>query len=232
MKVKTNNTAILIYHSVGGFHKEMLDLNIFRHQLKLIKQRSYEVIPLAALVENIMGKRVKLKKNLCLTFDDGYEDFFYNAWPLLKDYGFSATCFLTVSDINKDGYLKDHQIEEMLDSNLLTIGSHAMSHRHFLDLRPEELNYEINESKRILQARFGIAVDFFAYPYGSFNLFIENMVESAGYRAAFSTNQELRNRRGQDDLFALKRLSVLRDYNPLRFLIKTSGLGYYFSRKL
>ena len=232
MKIYLNKTPVLIYHSVGGFHKEMLGLNIFRRQMKLINQKGYKVIALDDLIVAIIEKKDSLRDSICLTFDDGYEDFFYNAFPLLEDYGFKMSCFLTVSKIGKEGYLKNKQIREMLGSRLLTIGSHGMSHKDLLSLQPKEQEYEINESKKILQDSLGVRVEYFAYPYGSFNLEIKDMVKKAGYQAAFATNQGRRGYHRCEDIFAIKRLSVLKIYNPLRFLAKTSGLAYYFAHRI
>ena len=79
-------------------------------------------------------------KKFIITFDDGYENVFLNAFPLLKKLGFKATCFIVTNkiglynewDVNKVSYKKMKlmnfdQINEWLLSGF-DVGSHSMDH--------------------------------------------------------------------------------------------------------
>lgn len=78
------------------------------------------------------------------------------------------------------------EIAELLDSKLIEIGSHTISHRRLHQLSTEEALYEIVESRRHLEQRIG-KVKWFAYPYGGreddFTDEHRNMAIQAGYKA-------------------------------------------------
>jgi len=58
------------------------------------------------------------------------------------------------------------------------------------------------------------------------------LVKDAGYKAAFTTNQGITRTHRHSDIYCLKRITMGRKDNYLKFLIKVSGLGYCFSRKV
>jgi peptidoglycan/xylan/chitin deacetylase (PgdA/CDA1 family) len=90
-----------------------------------------------------------------------------------------------------------------LDPGLVTIGSHTASHQILTTLRDEELEYEVVESKRILERELNRRVEFFCYPNGDVNEKIRNLV-ARHYRAAVSTAEGMI--RPGDDPFLLKRI--------------------------
>ena len=69
-------------------------------------------------------------KPIVLTFDDGYDDNYLNAFPTLKDHGFTGAFFvITVrADSSAFGYMTWEQIQEMA-ANGMEIGSHSLDHR-------------------------------------------------------------------------------------------------------
>jgi len=230
------DTPVLIYHAISN-NKDIpggIPFKIFKRHMDFFKQNQYEVVPLKRIGEMQIEKDEPERHChlLCLTFDDGYEDFLNSAWSVLKDYNFPVALFLIVKQIGQKGYLSLAQIKEMLSSGLITIGSHTMEHRYLLELNSEQLNYEIKESKKILEESLGCSIDFFSYPWGGFSPRIEEIVKEAGYKAAFTTNQLLSRRRREKDNYCLKRMTMSSEDSFWRFLVKVSGFGYCFSRKI
>lgn len=224
---------ILIYHSIGSncVENQPLPLGLFKRHLDFFKENKYNVISLYKLIEMIRERKKVITPTVSLTFDDGYEDSFSVAYPMLKEYGFPAAIFVIVNKVGQKGYLNFDQINKMVTEGLITVGSHTMNHNHLLHLKEENIVYEIEESKNILENNLGCRIDFFAYPWGGFSPCIQTMLKNAGYKAAFTTNMRINKNPSQETSYAIKRMTVARGDSSLRFLVKVSGLGYCFSRQ-
>lgn len=116
-----------------------------------------------------------------ITFDDGFENIYHQALPILNDLYFQATVFLTTgycekknnwptksSDIPILPMLKWKQIKEMASFGF-DFQAHTQTHAYLTKLNPEQMKSELSGSKKEIEDRLGKSVDFFAYPFGSFN---------------------------------------------------------------
>ena len=110
------------------------------------------------------------KCSLALTFDDGYEDFYTDAYPLLKKYNLKGTLYVIINRLDTPGYVTKGQVKEMADSGLVEIGSHTFNHPDLRTKRLKDAIFEIKYSRRELKKISGRDVPTFAYPYGYFNL--------------------------------------------------------------
>jgi peptidoglycan/xylan/chitin deacetylase (PgdA/CDA1 family) len=125
------------------------------------------------------------KKPVLLTFDDGYQEHYHRAYPILKKYGLKATYFIVTDDRPKRRYVTDAMLKEMDESGLITIASHTKNHAFLTKLGSAARTDEIKGSKEDLEAILGHSVDYFAYPYGAISPQIEQEVEDAGYKLGF-----------------------------------------------
>lgn len=234
------DAAILMYHSVGEpgvAGQGSLDIpeKAFARQMAFLSRYRYHVIPLSELEQMLREKKKIPAKTVVLTFDDGYENNYTKAFPILKKYHFPATFFIITNFIGKEEHFYDHyfkfmtpaMIVEMANSGLITIGSHSMNHP-FLPMIKDEtvLNEEIAGSKKVLERLLHRPVKAFCYPVGGFTPHIEELVRKAGYSIGVTTYP----RRGFacDDIYALKRIKVTdNSTNPFVFFVETSG---YFLR--
>ncbi|MDP3142515.1 MAG: polysaccharide deacetylase family protein [Candidatus Omnitrophota bacterium] len=218
---------ILNYHSVSPtkyIDTPVLNPEVFAKQMEFIYRRGYKVISLDDYIEQRQaGKR--LINTVVITFDDGYEDNFTYAFPILKKYHFPATIFLVVNDLGKPRFLTLSQIKEMGKENI-GFGSHTINH-HYLPAVIEdgvELKQQIFESKKILEQKIGRPIDYFCYPLGGHNEYIKKMVKDAGYKAAFTTNKG--KGKLNQDIYAIKRVKATQRTSPgLVLWFKLSG--YY-----
>ena len=103
-----------------------------------------------------------------LTIDDVPENFYHNAYPLLREAGIPFTLFVNVSLLNKEKFITREQLVEMSQDKLCTIGSHGVSHGEFALLNKEQVLRELQDSKHELELIIGKPVEMFAYPYGSY----------------------------------------------------------------
>lgn len=137
------------------------------------------------------------KRSIVCTFDDGYTGLLKNAMPIMNVYGFTATVFVCTDYLGKynDWNFKDKtrrqhmSIIELteLQNNGWEIGSHGVTHRSLLRLNDEEIATELEESKKILEEKFG-TVTSYAYPYGDYSDYIMKQVKKY-YLNAFLLTQ-------------------------------------------
>jgi peptidoglycan/xylan/chitin deacetylase (PgdA/CDA1 family) len=73
-----------------------------------------------------------------------------------------------------------------LDCNLITVGSHTLSHPILTKLSGQEIEAEILESRRWLEQRLERKVDLFCYPNGAYDRRAYQLVQKT-YRAAVTT---------------------------------------------
>ena len=179
--------VVLNYHKVDDMD---ISLSIppreFDAQMKYLKDNDYHTITPDELYAALDGEGELPENPVLITFDDGYADNYENAYPILKKYDFKATMFV-ISDFvgNKAHYITWDEAREM-SKNGITIESHTVDHRSMTDLTNEQLKKELVDSKKKIEEEMGEPVDFIAYPTGTYNLHIAQLVKDAGYKAAFT----------------------------------------------
>jgi len=219
---------ILMYHLVDqSFAETKLSVSpsSFARQMEFLNKHKYNVVSIEELIGLLKQNKSIQPKTVAITFDDGYENNYTSAFPLLKKYKLPATIFMVIDNIGKKGFLNPAQINEMIESGLVSIGSHTMSHAHLPSLLDKtRLRNEIFESKKALEGITGQKKTLFSYPVGGFNEEIRQMVKDAGYLGACATSPG----KGypKNDTYALKRVRISRTSDNLFvFLIEASG--YY-----
>lgn len=215
-RLDNNDVIILAYHSINLGHKFSVAPEEFEKQIKYISE-NFEVISLDRI-----GLGTTLKKKLIITFDDGYEDNFLYAFPILKKYNITATIFITSNfifnnlDITKDWIpynglkpLQINQIKEMINYGI-TFGSHGKTHCRLSNLDVNNLKTEIQNSKTDIENALGIKIFLFSYPFGQrkdFNNNCVGLLKESGYTLACSNMWGL-NKFGEIDEFCLKRIEI------------------------
>ena len=225
-KADKNGLTILTYHSISNEIEldETVTPEEFERQLQYIEE-NYKVIPLEEAIEYLQTDIEKGSGSIVITFDDGYSDNYYNAYPLLKKHNFPATIFLISDFINNNGdkHLSPSQIQEM-KSNNISFGSHTISHRILTSLRKEEIIREIRDSKDILESQLGQKINSFTYPIGTrvdFNDEIRETVKASKYAYACSNVYGINS--NNTDIFALKRIGIETSDNFFIFKKKLNG---------
>lgn len=227
---------VIMYHRVNPSGTERGDTvspERFRQQMEFLRKYNYQVIPLEELVRGIKdGKRFP-RNTVVITFDDGYEDNFTHALPILQEYRYPSTLFICPDFIGKvregHAFLSWEQLEIMKNAGM-SLQSHTMTHAYLPDLDLDDARYEIEESKRILEEELNVPIEYFAYPIGGFTPDTKELIKKAGYKAAFTTN------RGHDrfdkDIYEINRIRFSNnDHSQLYTWAKLSGYNNLF-RKL
>ena len=181
---------ILYYHSVMREVGNELRMppDQFEAQMAYLQDHGYQSVTLDQLYQvKYLGGTLPAKP-FVITFDDGYEDNYMTAFPVLKKYGFTATVFIVSSYINGEGFMSWPQLKELL-ANGWEIEGHTVNHPYLSKIDAATVLSELKGSKGLLEKGLGHSVDFFAYPYGDFNDEVVQAVKNAGYVMAFTTER-------------------------------------------
>lgn len=182
---------ILGYHRIVEKRTLHPDVTIsdFEEQLQYVKD-NYEVISLDHLVNCIKEKKPLEANSVVITFDDGDESIYKNAYPIIKKLNIPVTIFLYSDYPGKGGFTWE-QAKEMSD-NGISFGSHTKSHVILTDKLKgeieekyiERIRSELVDSKKIIEENIKKEVKYLAYPYGQHLEVVETEVLKAGYIAA------------------------------------------------
>jgi peptidoglycan/xylan/chitin deacetylase (PgdA/CDA1 family) len=206
---------ILMYHYISANPKWPDDplrtqLSVppqqFAAQLDYLQRASYTTITLDDLTAALRDGAPLPGKPLILTFDDGYEDFYTNAYPLLQQYNDKATIYIISHKVGLQGYMTWEQLRELAASPLITIGAHTRTHPALATLSAEQSWEEMAGSKTDLEGELGIAVRHLAYPYGSFSTTTLEQAQQIGFDTAVTTHEGLSH--SADHILALRRVRV------------------------
>jgi len=221
--------AILMYHSVA-YNKIFFTVKPenFKKQMAYLSVKGYSVIPLAKLVEIIRNKEQITPKTVVLTFDDSFEDNYFNVFPVLKEYHFPATIFIATDFIGKEqrnestGFLFKTlswpQIKEMHESGLIDFEPHGCSHQELPKMSLENVQKEVLDSCKVIEEGLNKRCYFFAYPRGKYNKEVIGILQENGFRAALTV--DFGKAQDGNGLYRLPRQSVDSVTGWLQFLHK------------
>ncbi len=186
----TLHVPIFVYHSVRPYiegeskSQDAYDVTpeLFEKQLQYLKDNNYEVITMDTL-DALFTKGIATndtKKRVVLSFDDGWENQYTYAYPLLKKFGVSGMFYVYTRPLGYKHFLTWEQIIEMKNSGM-EIGSHTLTHPFFKKVDDTQLTHEISDSKKEIEEKIGSPVLHFASPFGYTNAHIEEFIKKAGY---------------------------------------------------
>lgn len=216
---------ILAYHHIvvdaADLHCSDCSVTIrqFEVQMDYLYRHGYCCAP----VSDLLCPDAKFPKNtFILTFDDGFEDLYTCAYPILRRYSFTATIFLVTDFIqgesNWDGernspMLTWDQVQELHQAGI-AFGCHTGSHPSLVDLQEDQARGELIRSKQVLEACLGSEVTTMAYPFGDSNPVVRGMVAQAGFQAAFGVIT------GEPGRFNIWRIEPKASASPLIFALQ------------
>lgn len=175
-----NNLIVLAYHSISPTPYSESDCtltvrpNEFKKQIQYLIRKGYRNISASELHVSPLSK----EKRFLITFDDGYEDNYLYAFPIIKELNCTALIFYTCNALKEQlfltadkksllPFLTKAQILEMSNYGI-EFGSHTFSHPHLPKLNQAELINEICDSKDTLKTELGIDINHFCAPYGEY----------------------------------------------------------------
>ncbi|SHJ53593.1 polysaccharide deacetylase family protein [Propionispora hippei] len=229
---------ILMYHRIATVpgDRNSLPPEKFKEQLDYLKKHGYHTITLNDLYNHVTLQVPLPPKPVILTFDDGYEDNFSCALPLLKERDMKATVFPIVHWVGMENKWENFnkQLTQTMNWDHLKqwhaagmeIGSHTLEHPFLTQCDEVRLEQELRHSKMILQEKLGAAIDFLCYPYGFFDNRATEIAKQCGYRGALAifANAPLWNH----DMYALPRIPISSRQPSWEFALKVSRFHILF----
>lgn len=163
---------------------------LFQWQLRQLRAAGFR----SALPDHVSAGKDEPPR-VVLTFDDGFENVFDNALPLLNAHGFKGLVYLVAGKLGEWndweqplGVMPERLMDEAQVRDWLAaghqIGAHTLTHPHLTQLSLAEAREEISASRKKLEDRFGVAVAHFCYPYGDHDDGIVALAEEAGFATA------------------------------------------------
>lgn len=192
--VKDLRIPILMFHHVRDPRpfSNMIQRNLsvspgkFRSDLDWLKNNGYQVISMDDLEAVLTGQMVVTKKPVILTFDDGYEDNYKEAFPDLKARSMTGTFYIITDFVNHSGFMTKSEIKEMSQANM-NIGSHTKIHVDLARVSEDRQTKELSGSKTFLTETLGKEIDDFCYPSGRYNQSTINILRNLEYKTATTT---------------------------------------------
>lgn len=229
-----SRAIVLMYHHVGippkgvALRSLYVTPRMFRFQMWYLKNAGFRVVCLNEICSFINGDRSD-EKLVAITFDDGYQDFYDHAYPVLRAYNFPSTVFLVSDLIGKENLWDAHNFyaqKKLLDWTLIGklqsrgvfFGSHTKTHPFLTSLSADQIDHEVRNSKTLLEERLHLPVEFFCYPYGDYDNRVISLVEESGYKGAVTTKRGLVHR--GDSMFEIRRSFIRLSTHPLLFAYK------------
>lgn len=201
---------ILMYHHIrdadqAGSLESGLSVppDAFAQHLDVLARAGYTTLRMDEALACLRGATGCPTRPVALTFDDGYQNAYTAALPLLQQRGFVATFYIVSDFVGQPGYLTWEQLKALHAAGM-EIGAHTVSHADLTTIDADAARYEIAESKKRIGALVGTEVTSFCYPAGRNTPATRALVREAGFASAVTTDPAA----SFDDPLGLPRLRV------------------------
>ncbi len=227
-----------MYHSISGnastkFRQFTVPPALFAEQMAFLHQLRYTPLTITQLLNrrSQIGSALP-ERPVVITFDDGFADFFTEAFPVLKRYGFTATLYVSTAYVNGTSRWLEREREATrlmltweqlieVSASGIECGAHSHSHPQLDTLPCSVAQNEIVLSKRLLEKHLEQEIFSFAYPYGYYTAQVRQLVRETGYTSACAVRHAMSSE--ADDPFSLVRLMVRADSNIEEFAALLTG---------
>ena len=205
---------ILMYHAVHVMDpSEASNANLivapdnFEAQIKAMVDAGYYFLTPEEAYKALTENALPAKKVVWLTFDDGNEDFYTIAYPILKKYKAKATNNIITGFVKKGnaGNLTVKQMKEMM-AHGMSFQSHTVNHPDLSVNDKATQKAELTDSIDFLENKLNTKVNTIAYPSGRYNQTTLDLAKKT-YKLGLTTNEGLAS--AKDGLLSLNRVRIL-----------------------
>lgn len=192
LSVRAHAAVILQYHHVSETLPAVTSVsaNTFTKHLSYLKEHNFNVIALNELISAIQQGKTLPEKAVAITFDDGYNNNYEQAAPILEKFGYPYTIFVNPTLIDEGkGYVMGWDKLKELASKGALIANHTAQHDYLhIKLKDESdaqwqarIKQDILRSQQRIKEEIGHDYKYLAYPYGEFNNKLQALVEELGF---------------------------------------------------
>lgn len=226
IKKPIKEPVILVYHTVepktdkkeGVMQKRYhIFPENFKAQMQYLKDNGYTVISMKNYLGYLNNQNNVPEKSVVLTFDDGWENQHTYAYPILKEFGYTATFYIITNTAGGRSYMSWNSIKELEQSGM-NIESHTATHQNLTKINLDEVLKELTLSKNKLETELGHTVEMVAYPYYANNAEVQKIVKEVGYTSARAGWTKYKN--SEDVVFALQSQEVSNNKNPFSNVVQ------------
>jgi len=186
---------VLFYHHVEplqeaakqGHAQLTVDSAVFDSQMAYLVQSGYTSYSAEELVTALKSHTPLPQKSIVITFDDGYDDAYTYAFPILKKHHLKGNFMIPTGLVGKLDYMTWEQLQDMKKDSSMSIYNHTVSHASLGGEGREKVLYEIAYANQQLSDHLGMKSTIFTYPYGSFSDVVMQVLSETGFTAAFTT---------------------------------------------
>lgn len=183
--------VVLQYHHVSESTPGITSVTPeqFQEHLDYLNHHSFHVLPLSEVVSKLQAKQELPENCVALTIDDAFNSAYLEAWPRARKYGYPLTVFVSTESVDQpsSSYMNWDQMREMANDGV-EFENHSHSHDHLVRLRQGEsiedweqrIASEILLAQNRIQHELGRTPTLFAYPYGEYNVRLQEVVRSMG----------------------------------------------------
>ena len=205
---------ILMYHAVHVMDPSeasnanlIVDPDLFEAQIKALSKAGYYFLTPEEAYKAFTENALPAKKVVWLTFDDGNEDFYTIAYPILKKYKAKATNNIITGFVKKGtaGNLTVKQMKEMM-AHGMSFQSHTVNHPDLSTTDKATQKVELTNSIDFLENKLNTKVNTIAYPSGRYNQTTLDLARKT-YKLGLTTNEGLAS--AKDGLLSLNRVRIL-----------------------
>ena len=124
-----------------------IKMEIFDEHMKVIKKLNYEFYNAITFVKEF--DKIKDKKKILITIDDGFRSFYDEAWPYLKKNKIPFILFVSTEPVGNNGYMNWDEIKEIEESEFGYIGHHSHTHEYLIEMSDSEFIDDIETANKI-----------------------------------------------------------------------------------
>jgi peptidoglycan/xylan/chitin deacetylase (PgdA/CDA1 family) len=189
---------ILVYHQIRTAGTDPADgptaisLEKFKSQMQYLHDSGYTTLSMDEVVKFLDGKPFP-PNIVAIHFDDGWQSAL-SAVPVLEELKFKATFWIIVGKGISWPHMEWDEIKALARNPRFGIFSHTMTHPWkendtLLDWVNntvpgkgiEQINWELTESRLVLEKQLGRKVPYLAWPKGLYNNTLIALAQQAGY---------------------------------------------------
>ena len=190
--IRAQAAVILQYHHVSETLPAVTSVsaNTFTKHLNYLKEHNFNVIPLNELISALQQGKALEDKTIAITFDDGYNNNYDQAAPILEEFGYPYTIFVNPKLIDEQAsYLMGwDELRELAKKGAL-IANHSAEHNYLHKKLENETQSQWRErtkkdilsSQQRIKEEIGHDYKYVAYPYGEFNNQLQALVTELGF---------------------------------------------------
>ncbi len=218
---------ILCYHHIRPLApgKKTRDYEVepadFAAQMKALSDQGYKTILPDQLYAYLANGKAIPAKTMMLTFDDTDEEQFLIGRREMNKYGFKGVFFIMTISMNKPRYMTSAQIKQLSDEGN-AVCCHTWDHHMVTKYIADDWVKQLDKPRKKLEDLIGKKINYFAYPFGLWNVAAISKLHESGIKMAFSLSSK---RDPVSPLYTVRRILVPGEWTVKRLM---SAMVSYF----